>query len=135
MPSVRYYDYGVMRREADMRMLDAQRRSTEQHQTPMRRVTPDFGAQTRPAEGSLPIRVQDAPMCGECNDGEAAGELHCRCNAGCERNSAAVHAVQHGEKPTTAAQGEELLIAVLLLLAINEGSGLPLILTLLYLLL
>ena len=131
MPSVRYYDYGVMRRESDQRMLDAQRRSGNQSM-PMRRVTPDCSAQTRPAEGSLPIREQDACTCEKCNDKDTSYE--CCCAAEHVQDECPAVPRQSDAKPPERLRSEELLIAALLMLAISEGCGLPLILTLLYLL-
>ncbi len=132
MPSVRYYDYGVMRHESDQRMLEAQRRSV-QYTTPMYRVTPEWSEQARPAEGSQPIQPQDAPECRKCDDQKDLCEQEyrdtdeCACEVRKEPES-------DRAKPMLKLSGEELLIAALLLLALSEGCEWPLVLTLLYLL-
>lgn len=132
MPTVRYYDYGVLRMESDKRMLDAQRRSAQQ-MTPMRRVSHGWSEQTRPTEESLPIRPQDAHECEEC-DNAAICRQEREHIAERDRSDCAEIKTTGGAKALFNLSGEELLIAVLLLLAISEGSELPLILALLYLL-
>ena len=131
MPSVRYYDYGMMRRESDRRMLDAQQRRNEHQHTPMHRVTPDIGEQMRPAEGSLPIGSQDAK---ECKDNDIV-QQECGCPMLEQDTENPICSEPHREKKGISLSGEELLIVALLILAISEGCELPLILALLYLLL
>lgn len=131
MPSVRYYDYGVLRMESDKRMLEAQRSSARQSM-PMRRVNPGWSKQTRPAEESLPIRPPDAHDC-ENSDGADVCRQNCEC-AAVKTNNECAEPENDGTQRLLNLSGEELLIAALLILAISEGSELPLILALLYLL-
>ncbi len=114
MPNVRYYDYGVMRREADRRMYDAQKRAAEP--VPTKRVTHDYSEQKRPEPEPVPACAQDAPeperpACPE------PGEI-------CTQPT----------PPSVAIGSEELLILALLMVALSEKGSLPLALALLYLL-
>lgn len=130
MPTVRYYDYGVMRMESERRMLDAQRLSAERENRTFRRVTPDISTQTRPAAESEATCQQSAPeydepicTCTEQKPPDAAEE--CCCTDGCVQAKTCAQRELHAE---------ELLIAAILLLALSEGGNLPLVLALLYLL-
>lgn len=117
MPNIRYYDYGVMRREADRRMYDAQRRAGHDGSVPTKRVTPDYSEQTRPESGSLPTCTQDAPECD---------------NIACAEDCADCHVQE--KAPAISINAEELLIIALLMLTLSEGRNMPLALVLLYLL-
>lgn len=127
MPGIRYYDYGVMRRESEQRMYDAQRRSANGN-LPYRRVKPEYGEQTRPETRHAQAESQDALMCDtdEFSD-TSCGE--CRCAEETDSSCRAAGKTGLGGIPA-----EELLIAALLILAISEGGDLPLILALAYLL-
>lgn len=135
MPSIRYYDYGVMRRESAQRMYDAQRQSALQH-TPLKRITPDNNTSAHPVHESSPIISPGAPELSVDNSAEqhiSEADREPR-----EKPAACRHCGKPGIDLSNASvmfSSEELLIAALLLLAINENSGLPLVLALLYLLL
>lgn len=114
MPDVRYYDYGVMRREADRRMYEAQSRTGRDASVKPAALadTESVGCQpnaeeTRPAHGRQPEETQDV------------SEPNTACAV--RREGAAV-------MPT-----EELLIIAMLMLALSEGS-IPLAMILLWLL-
>lgn len=114
MPNVRYYDYGVMRREADRRMYDAQKRAAES--VPTRRVPHDYSEQKRPEPEPMPACAQDAPEPDKPACPEPA-EL-------CPGSGTAAGAVG----------SEDILILALLMVALSEKGSLPLALALLYLL-
>ncbi len=118
MPDVRYYDYGVMRREADRRMYDVQRHTHTDGVLPVKRIICDHSQQARPEYGPQPTCTQDAP---ESVNVECAGS-----ERSCEEQPL------FGKMPFNA---EDMLIISLLLLALSEsGSNIPLALVLLYLL-
>lgn len=130
MPTVRYYDYGVMRMQSEQRLLDAQRRSADQWEQSYKRVTPSINTQTRSAAESLPTCQQNAPEC---------DESVCKCVESETRRECGTHSPSaQCAQPQTCGQkmpsSEELLIIALLLLALSEGGSLPLVLALLYLL-
>lgn len=117
MPNVRYYDYGIMRNEADRRMYDAQRRAGRHDEPPVRRVLCDGNTQARPEPVTEAVCGQDAP---ESDDIACAGICdECRAEA---------------KEPAAAMQAEELLIAAILMLALCDGKNMPLVLVLFYLL-
>lgn len=124
MPDFRYYDYGVMRREADRRMYDAQLRVARDDSMPTKRVTCGCGGQTEHTAEKSTTENNHAPCV--CED------------AVCENAAQIGNSTEHVAKAKHTEAGlsaEELLIVALLMLAISEGSSLPLILALLYLLL
>lgn len=113
MSNVRYYDYGVMRREADRRMYDVQRRSCAESSGIKKQPE-----QTRPESETQPYETRDVIN---------VDEKIC-----CEQEQKECRAA-HGS-PLTSLSPEELLIVALLLLTLSEGRNLPLMLVLLYLL-
>jgi len=123
MPNIRYYDYGVMRREADRRMYDAQLRAARDESMPTKRVTCECGV---PRDQAAEKQIPEACEPCMCKD-----EM---CRSAIQPEACTEHAVK-AETTAAGLPAEELLIVALLMLAISEGSSLPLILALLYLLL
>ncbi len=119
MPSIRYYDYGVMRRESEKRIYDAQRVSSEPYKRVRAEESPKAAETVMPpseyGEQSVPERVN------ESDQQEKAETIHNDCNA----------LFTDGRSPVS---GEDLLIVGLLLLALSEKGNMALALVLLYLL-
>ena len=125
MPGIRYYDYGVMRRESEQRMFDAQRRSADAD-VPCRRVRQDYREQM-PFTAVSPT---EAPACEEtvCCSSEETVHDECAAEENCTAKPAQ-RAAEHCGMPH-----EELLIAAVLLLTLSEGGDIFLLLALAYLL-
>ena len=112
MANVRYYDYGVIRREADRRMYNAQHNA--------RRSAACSAEDTAKSDCTEPCRE---PVCG-CSEEVCAQEKAVDCAPLCPEAADRKGGIGV----------EELLIIALLLLALNEENCLPLALVLLYLL-
>lgn len=142
MPSIRYYDYGTMRRDAERRVYDVQK--TVRFERPARDEQPGASEQAEryrdEAREGRAAQYRETPECG-CRATENIGCSPCDEGAAepCSQSAGSSCPKRCGDcSPASSAKpfgGDELLILALLVIIMNDGGDLPIMLALLYLLL